>query len=103
MSDELSKFKKVVLTWVYQELNKKYPQYFNKNPYVNLDGQTVNNSPNVYWSDSISDRPLNATSCYLDIISDDSPSFGTDSKVYQDETDGKYYRELKEQHEIIVI
>ena len=92
MSDELSKFKKVVLTWVYQELNKKYPQYFNKKPYVNLDGQTVNNSPNVYWSDSISDRPLNATSCYLDIISDDSPSFGTDSKVYQDETDGKYYR-----------
>ena len=34
MSDELSKFKKVVLTWVYQELNKKYPQYFNKNEYI---------------------------------------------------------------------
>lgn len=102
MANEISLFKKTVLTWVYQTLNSKFPKYFNNNPYRNLDGQTIKNAPNVYWADSISDRPLNATSCYLDIISDESPSFGTDSTVYQDETDGKYYRKLREPHEVTV-
>lgn len=102
MANEVSLFKKAVLTWVYQTLNAKFPKYFNNNPHKNLDGQTIKNAPNVYWADSVSDRPINATSCYLDIISDDSTSFGSDSIFYQDETDGKYYRKLREPHEVIV-
>lgn len=100
MSDELNLFKKAVLTWVYKTLNARYPQYFNTNPYTNLDGKTVKNAPNVYWSDTMRDRPIDATECYLDIISDESHSFGTDSDYYEKE--GKFYRKLREPHEITV-
>lgn len=102
MANEMSLFKKAVLTWTYQTLNNKFSEYFNNKPYKNLDGQTVKNSPNVYWADSVSDRPINATSCYLDIVSDKSDSFGTDGKFYYDETDKKYYRELVEPHDVTV-
>lgn len=102
MNNEPELFKKAVLTWTYDTLNKEFPKYFNKNPYVNLDGQTVRNAPNVYWSDSVRDRPLDATECYLDIVSDRSESFGTDGVFYQDPEDNKYYYKLTEPHNVTV-
>lgn len=102
MSGELSLFKKAVLTWTYNQLNSKFPDYFNSKPYINLDAQTVKNSPNVYWADTVRDRPLDATECYLDIISDTSDSFGTDGVFYQDPTDNKYYYKLTEPHNVTV-
>lgn len=98
---DLAKVRLVILTWTYNTLNSQYPNYFNKNPYKNIAGATVTNSPNVYWADTVSDRPIDATECYLDIISDDSSSFGTDGEYYQD-TDNKYYYKITEQHEVTV-
>lgn len=99
--NELSLFKQVVLTWTYNLLNGEFPEYFNANPYTNKEGTTIKNAPNVYWSDTMRDRPLDATECCLDIISDEAVSSGTDGEFYQ-EADGKYYYKLEEPHEIIV-
>lgn len=93
-------FKKAVLTWVYNTLNNKFPEYFNSDPYINLDGVTVKNCPNVYWADTVRDRPIDATECYLEIISDESHTFGSDNKIF--ERDNKFYRELIEPHEVTV-
>lgn len=101
MNNEMSLFKATVLTWVYNTLNKEFPQYFNKTSYINSDGQQISDSANVYWSDTTRDRPLDATECYLDIISDEAVNWGTDGEFYQG-SDGKYYYKLRENHEIIV-
>lgn len=99
--NELTLFKTAVLTWTYNTLNAEFPEYFNTNPYTNLNGQTVINSANVYWADTVRDRPLDATECCLDIISDEAVSFGTDGDFYQ-EKNGLWYYRLSEPHEIIV-
>lgn len=100
--ENLSLFKTALLEWTYNTLNSKFPEYFNKDSYINLDGQQVTNSPNVYWADSVRDRPLDATECYLDLIGDESVSFGTDGKFFYDEETDKWYYELIEPHEITV-
>lgn len=100
--DEQSLFKAALLNWTYEKLNSKFPEYFNRESYINLDGITVNNSPNVYWADSVRDRPIDATECYLDIINDESVSFGSDDKFYQDPEDNKWYYKLIETHEVTV-
>lgn len=99
--NELALFKQVILTWTYNILNSEFPDFFNKNEYMTPDGTRVINTANVYWADSLRDRPLDATECYLDIVSDEAVSFGVDGKFYQD-TDGLYYYEMNEPHEIIV-
>lgn len=101
MNNEMSLFKATVLTWAYNILNKEFPQYFNKSSYKNSDGQLIKDSANVYWADSVRDRPLDATECCLDIISDEAVNWGTDDVFYQD-TDGNWYYRLKEFHEITV-
>lgn len=101
MNNDMSLFKTAILYWVYQTLNNEFPLYFNKSSYINLDGQKVVDSPNVYWGDTVRDRPLDATECCLDIINDEAVNFGTDGEFYQD-TDNKWYYRLKEYHEITV-
>lgn len=100
--NEMSLFKTAVVKWTYDLLNKEFPDYFNSNPYTNIDGIIVNNSPNVYWANSVTDRPIDATECYLAIVSDESHSMGTDGEFYQDTTDNKWYYKLEEPHEITV-
>ena len=100
--NEMSLFKTAVLKWAYDTLHAGFPQYFNTSSYTNLDGTTVKNSPNVYWSDTVRDRPLDATLCYLDVINDEAINSGTDGDFYQDTQTGKWYYKLRELHEITV-
>lgn len=100
--NEMKLFKQAVLTWVYNTLHAEFPDYFNKDSYINLDGQQVDNHANVYWSDTVRDRPLDATECCLSIINDESVSWGTDGEFYEDKTTGKWYYKLEEPHEITV-
>ena len=99
--NEISLFKTAVLKWAYNTLHAEFPEYFNLSSYVNLDGETIKNSPNVFWSDTVKDRPLDATYCYLDVVSDEAVNWGVDDEFYQD-TDGKYYYKMQEFHEITV-
>ena len=100
--NEMKLFKQAVLTWVYNTLHAEFPDYFNKDSYINLDGQQVDNHANVYWSDTVRDRPLDATECCLSIINDESVSWGTDGEFYEDKATGKWYYKLEEPHEITV-
>lgn len=100
--NELSLFKTAVLKWAYNTLNSEFPEYFNLSSYINLDGAEVKDSPNVYWSDTVRDRPLDATLCYLDVINDEAINSGTDGKFYQDSENHKWYYQLRELHEITV-
>ena len=102
MANELSKFKTAVLKWAYDTLNAEFPEYFNLSSYINLDGEVVKDSPNVFWSDTVKDRPLDATYCYLDVISDEAINWGVDDEFYQDTENGKYYYKMQEFHEITV-
>lgn len=99
---DLAKVKKVILTWTYQTLNEYLPEYFNDNDYINTSGAKVVNSPNVYWSNTITDRPLDATLCYLSIISDESYTLGSDDIFYYDNNTNKFYCKIVEPHEITV-
>lgn len=98
---DLGKVRQVILTWTYNTLNTKYPEYFNKNDYINTAGAKVVNSPNVYWADTVRDRPVDATECYLDIESDESYSLGTDGEFFEG-SDGKFYYKVTEQHEVAI-
>lgn len=102
MANELSKFKTAVLNWVYNTLNGEFPDYFNKESYTNLDGLLVKDSPNVYWGDTVRDRPLDATECWLDVINDEAVNWGSDGEYYQDTESGKWYYKLSDLHEITV-
>ena len=95
MGLDISKVKKVILTWTYKTLNSEFPQYFNTDNYINTSGILVKNSPNVYWADTIRDRPLDATECYLVVNSDTSASFGVDGECFFDEVKQKYYYKMK--------
>lgn len=94
--------KQVILTWTYNTLNSEYPLFFNKNDYTNTQGVLVKNSPNVYWQNTVANRPLDATQCVLTVVRDRSYTFGSDGKFYQDETDNKYYYEVSEPHDLTV-
>lgn len=102
-NNELTLFKTAVLQWVYNTLHAEFPNYFNKQSYKNLDGLLIKDSPNVYWADTTRDRPLDATECYLDIVSDEAINWGTDGEFFQDKDSGKWYYQLKEYHEITVM
>lgn len=99
---DLAKVKKVILTWTYTTLNEQFPDYFNDNDYTNISGAKVINSPNVYWSNTITDRPLDATLCYLTISSDESYTLGTDGTFYFNDNTQKFYYKITEPHEIMV-
>lgn len=94
--------KQAILTWTYNTLNSEYPLFFNKNDYTNTQGVLVKNSPNVYWQNTVANRPLDATQCVLTVVRDRSYTFGSDGKFYQDETDNKYYYEVSEPHDLTV-
>ncbi len=100
MHNEMARFKTAILNWTYNTLNEEFPEYFNKNNYKNLDGQIIENSPNVYWSDTTRDRPLDATEACVSIINDEAVNWGTDGEFFIENGQG-YYR-LKEIHEVMV-
>jgi len=92
MADELKKVKQAILTWTYNTLNSKFGTYF----------KITENKPNVYWSETMQFRPVDATECFLDLLSDDSESFGVDGAFYYNETDHKYYNTIEETHVITI-
>ena len=101
--EDFELFKQAVLEWTYNTLHSKFPSYFNTNDYYNTSDVKVINSPNVYWSDTVKDRPLDCTECILDIVSDDTQStFGVDGEFYKDTTDNKYYTKMEEPHIVTV-
>lgn len=99
---DLAKVKKVILVWAYETLNSHFPEYFNDNDYINTSGAKVVNSPNVYWANTVTDRPLDATLCYLTLVNDESYSLGSDDIFYYNEETNKTYYKIVEPHEITV-
>ena len=91
-------FQTAVITWVYNTLNEKYPAFFKEYSYK-LDGSNIK-VKNVYWADTMTYRPFDATECILTVKSKTSPSFGTTGSFYQDAEDKNYYNKL---HEINIV
>lgn len=101
--NEMSLFKTAVVTWVYDILHNEFPEYFNSEPYTSIDGVLTENAPNVYWANTLKNRPIDATECYLDIVSDESICSGTDGKFYiENEGDTYGYYKLTESHFVTV-
>ena len=87
-------FKKAVITYVYDVLHSKYPEYFKIYEY-DVD-KVKKTAPNVYWANTQSFRPYDALTCILTIKDDYSPSLGT-SGSYTVEGN-KIYRNINEIH-----
>jgi len=87
-------FKKAVITYVYDVLHAKYPEYFKIYEYE-VD-KVKKTAPNVYWANTQSFRPYDALTCILTIKDDYSPSLGT-SGSYTVEGN-KIYRNINEIH-----
>ena len=87
-------FKKAVITYVYDVLHSKYPEYFKIYEY-DVD-KVKKTAPNVYWANTQSFRPYDALTCILTIKDDYSPSLGT-SGSYTVEGN-KLYRNINEIH-----
>src|SRR5574344_253117 len=102
MANEIKNVKKEILTWRYKQLNSRYPDYFKISKYTSIITQKEKNAPNVYWINTITDRPELATECYLDIGSDQSVNKGTDGEFYYNPTTQKYYNKVEETHILTV-
>lgn len=84
MANEIQNVKKTILTWTYNMLNGRFPNDFKMISYTDtIAGKTITKTiPNVYWINTLPDRPELATECYLDITLDHIPQNGTDGKFY---------------------
>ena len=83
--------KKAIVTYIYSLLNTKYPEYFKRYEAINAEGTTVS-YPNVYWANTLMNRPSDATECVLTPTKCQSLVYGIDGKFYKG-TDDKYYIE----------
>ena len=102
MANEIRDIKEAILTWTYNQLSTKYPDYFKIETYTSTITNRKKTAPNVYWINTITDRPELATECYLDIGSDQSVNKGTDGEFYYNSTDQKYYNKIEETHILTV-
>src|SRR5574344_408804 len=102
MANEIQNVKQAILTWTYSQLNSRYPDYFKISKYTSTVTQKEKSAPNVYWINTISDRPELATECYLDVSLDQSVNKGTDGEFYYNSTDQKYYNKVEETHILTV-
>ncbi len=84
--------KQAIVTYVYDILHSKYPTYFKEYTFENDDGTEITYQ-NVYWSETMDQRPVDATECVLDIMKSESLVYGIDGKFYYNEDDEKYYIE----------
>ena len=88
--------KKAIATYTYNILNTKYPLYFKPYSITNATGTTINYK-NVYWSETLEYRPIDATECCLDILKIESINDkGIDSNFYYDEVLEEYQTKTKE-------
>ena len=88
--------KKAIVTYIYNILNAQYPTYFCPSDYIDDNG-TQYKSKNVYWTDTMKTRPVEATECCIDIAGSESiNAMGVDSKFYYSEEDEKFFTETKE-------
>ena len=67
MANEIKNVKEAILTWTYNQLNSRYPNNFKISEYTSTITGKTKKAPNVYWINTIPDRPELATECYLDI------------------------------------
>lgn len=95
MYNELNQVKQVIATWAYNTLNEQFPDYFNSNDYYDVQNVVHINSPNVYWANTQQDRPLDATLCTLNVVRDDSYTFGTDGKFIPDSNINGHYEGIE--------
>ena len=102
MTNEIRDIKQAILTWTYNQLNTRYPNYFKISTYTSTLSGNKKTAPNVYWINTISDRPELATECYLDISNDQSVNKGTDGEFYYNSTTQKYYNKVEETHILTV-
>ena len=70
MANEIKNVKEAILTWTYNQLNSRYPNNFKISEYTSTLTNKTKKAPNVYWINTITDRPELATECYLDISND---------------------------------
>lgn len=91
--------KKAIRDYIYTVLNTQYPTYFKESDYTQPNTPTKT-AKNVYWSSTMTYRPLDATECILDITSNKSLVWGIDGHMYKvpatGSADEKYYYEEKE-------
>lgn len=98
MANEIKNVKEAILTWVYNQLNTRYPTEFKISEYTSTLTGKKKKAPNVYWINTITDRPELATECYLDIATDQCVEKGTDGEFYYNSTTQKYYNKIEETH-----
>src|SRR5574344_444127 len=98
MANEIQNVKQAILTWTYNQLNSRYPDYFKISKYTSIITQKEKNAPNVYWINTITDRPELATECYLKISSKKSIKKRTDGEFYYNKKKKKYYNKVEETH-----
>ena len=91
MANEIKNVKEAILTWTYNQLNSRYPNNFKISEYTSTLTNKTKKAPNVYWINTITDRPELATECYLDTTMDQCINLGTDGEFYKNSTDNKYY------------
>lgn len=88
--------KKAIVTYAYNVLNAKYPTIFKAYSNINPTG-TVINYKNVYWSETLEYRPIDATECCLDVLKIESlNSKGVDSDYFYDVEDNKFKTKTRE-------
>jgi len=88
--------KKAIATYTYNILNTKYPTIFKGYTTTNASGTSINYR-NVYWSETLEYRPIDATECCLDVTKIESINTkGIDSDFYYDEELEKYQTKTKE-------
>ena len=102
MANEIKNVKEAILTWTYNQLNSRYPNNFKISEYTSTLTNKTKKAPNVYWINTITDRPELATECYLDISNDYSVNKGTDGEFYYNPTTQKYYNKIEETHILTV-
>ena len=97
--------KKAIRDYIYTILNTQYPTYFKEQDYTQPNTPTKT-AKNVYWASTMTYRPLDATECILDVISNNSFTWGIEGEIFKVEgtgtLDDKYYYEEKERRILTV-
>ena len=106
MSENIVLVKEVIADYVYNILTAKYPAYFGIQEFTIPEGTEVE-YPNIYWSNTVTYRPINATECVLIDLTDEGMGFGIDGEITSETTTNsnneqvtKYYQQ-EEEHRIL--
>lgn len=88
--------KKAIVSYIYDILNTKNSAIFKEYTTTNPTGTTIKYK-NVYWSETLEYRPIDATECCLDVLKIESINTkGIDSDFYYDDTLDKFQTKTKE-------